>query len=81
MELLDWSYTRGYNVKAYFSKFPQSLVIFRQIRDYYFVYQVKWSELDPVVTREDLEQMELMMNKELGLEAEYLKRKSRVQSM
>ncbi|WP_243292608.1 hypothetical protein [Bacillus sp. FJAT-47783] len=78
MELLDWGYTRRYNIKAYFSKFPNSLVIFRQITDYYFVYQVKWSDLDPVVNREDLEEMELLINQVLGMEEAYLKRKSKV---
>jgi len=77
MELLDWGYTRRYNIKAYFSKFPHSLVVFRQIKDYYFVYQVHWKELDPVVTRDDLEEMELLLNQELGLEKAYLNRKSR----
>lgn len=81
MELLDWSYTKRYNVKAYFSKFPNSLVIFREIKDYYFVYQVKWSDLDPVVLRDDLEEMEILMNDQLGLKEAYMKRKSRVQTM
>jgi diacylglycerol kinase (ATP) len=77
MELLDWTYTRKYNIKAHFSKFPHSIVVFRSIKDYYFVYQVNWSDKDPVVLRDDLEEMELLLNRELNLEDGYLQRKSR----
>lgn len=74
MELLDWSYTRHYNIKARFGPFLHSTVIFRQIKDYYFIYTIHWSDLDPVVEREHLEKMEILMNRELGTEHSYFKR-------
>ncbi|GIN20799.1 MAG TPA: hypothetical protein DEO65_15230 [Bacillus bacterium] len=74
MELIDWSYTRHYNIKARFEPFIHSDVIFRQIKDYYFVYTVRWSDIDPVVERGHLEEMEILMNRELGMEHSYFKR-------
>lgn len=74
MELLDWSYTKKYNIKASFSPFIHSQVIFRQIKDYYFVYTVRWSEKDPVVNRTHLEEMELQINRVLGTEEDYRSR-------
>lgn len=74
MKLLDWSYTRHYNIKARFEPFIHSTVIFRQIKDYYFVYTVHWSDLDPVVERDHLEKMEIEMNHELGTERSYYQR-------
>lgn len=74
MELLQWSYTKKYNILAMFNPFSHSKVIFRQIKDYYFVYTVHWSSRDPVVTRKDLETMEILLNRELGTEQAYLKR-------
>ncbi|TLS37175.1 hypothetical protein [Pseudalkalibacillus caeni] len=79
MELLDWGYSRRYNIKAVFDRFPNSLVVFRMIRDYYFVYIVNWSEDDPIVTRPDLKQMELLLNQELGTLGEYRKRKTYIE--
>ncbi len=77
MELLKWSYTKRYNIKAIFSTCPNSVVIFRQINDYYFVYVVNWSEKDPEVIKSDLEEMEVLINSELGTLTQYNKRKSR----
>ncbi|CAM3995906.1 hypothetical protein ALCH109712_15780 [Alkalicoccus chagannorensis] len=77
MELKDWGYGRKYNIKAVFSKFPHSTVIFRSFPDYYFIYTVRWSEQDPVVSREDLIQMEKIMNERLGLLENYEKRVER----
>lgn len=74
MELLDWSYTRHNNIKARFEPFVQSTVIFRQIKDYYFIYTVHWSDSDPVVKRGDLEEMELLLNREIGTEHSYKNR-------
>lgn len=67
MELLDWSYGRRYQIKAVFSKFPHSTVIFRSFPSYYFIYNVRWSDSDPVVSRRDLEEMERLLNDMLGL--------------
>ncbi|WML47944.1 hypothetical protein RCG23_21965 [Neobacillus sp. PS3-34] len=76
MLLLRWSYTKKYNIKGIFDNFPSSPVIFRQIKDYYFVYRVHWDANDPPVGRSDLEQMELLLNEELGTIDFYLQRKN-----
>jgi hypothetical protein len=75
MKLTNWSYTKRYNIKAQFDVFPNSVVIFRQIKDYYFVYTVKWSLSDPVVSKKDLGEMELLLNTELGTLESYCQRK------
>ncbi|HEY4553407.1 MAG TPA: hypothetical protein VIG80_09450 [Bacillaceae bacterium] len=74
MEILKWSYTRRYNIKARFDQFPHSDVVFRQIKDYYFIYTIFWSKSDPVVARRDLEEMEFLLNEELGTLDSYLNR-------
>ncbi|MBT2677978.1 hypothetical protein J7E38_03140 [Bacillus sp. ISL-35] len=66
MKLTKWSYTKRYNIKAQFDMFPNSVVVFRQIKDYYFVYTVNWDLSDPVVSKSALEEMELLLNSELG---------------
>lgn len=76
MKLLDWGYGRRYQIKAVFSKFPNSTVIFRSFPNYYFIYNVRWSEDDPVVTRGDLEEMEHIINDMLGLLSNYQNRRS-----
>ena len=76
MRLLDWGFTRRNGIKAKFDRFPKSIVIFRRINQYYFVYTVDWSVNGSVVTKADLETMGLLMNIELGLETGYLNRKS-----
>lgn len=75
MELTKWSYAKKYNIKAQFNDYPNSIVVFRKIKNYYFVYTVHWSWHDPVVTREALEEMERLLNQELGTEHEYRLRK------
>ncbi len=73
---MKWEFTKRHGIKAQFDKLPNSIVIFRSINYYYFVYSIDWSENDQVVTRGDLEEMGLLMNRELGKEGEYLNRKS-----
>ncbi|GLY11760.1 hypothetical protein ACP2W0_19100 [Pseudobacillus badius] len=80
MRLERWAYSRRYNIKAVFDKFPHSNVIFRTINHFYFIYIVNWSEKDPVVTRSDLEQMELLLNEELGTGSFYQQRKSQTEN-
>ena len=75
MNLTKWSYTKRYNIKAEFDVFPNSVVIFRQIKDYYFVYTVNWSLSDPVVSKTVLGEMEWLLNKELGTLENYSLRK------
>ncbi|WP_175986795.1 hypothetical protein [Bacillus sp. Marseille-Q1617] len=75
MNIIKWGFTRRNSIKAEFDLFPHSLVILRKIRSFYFVYQVHWSSLDPVVDRHHLEEMELLVNRELGYEQYYLRRR------
>lgn len=74
MKMLKWSYTKRYNIKARFDQFPHSTVIFRKIKDYYFIYTISWSEEDNIVKRQHLKEMEMLLNKELGTIEFYLKR-------
>lgn len=76
MKLVQWSYTKKYNIKALFDKFPSSPVIFRQIKEYYFVYTIKWNPDDPPVRRNDLVYMETLLNSEFGTLENYQKRKA-----
>ncbi|PYZ93475.1 hypothetical protein CR194_09905 [Salipaludibacillus keqinensis] len=76
MELTDWSYGRKYQIKAWFDSHPHSPVIFRSFPNFHFVYMVKWSEQDPTVTRQDLQEMERLMNEELGSLRGYESRRS-----
>lgn len=75
MNLSKWGFTRFNSIKAEFDHFPHSLVILRKIRNYYFVNKVHWSQLDPVVETHHLEEMELLVNRELDLEKYYLNRR------
>ncbi|MGR3762669.1 hypothetical protein [Rossellomorea sp. NS-SX7] len=75
MNLIKWGFTRRNSIKAEYDLFPHSLVILRKIRTFYFVYQVHWSSLDPVVETHHLEEMELLVNRELGYEQYYLRRR------
>lgn len=75
MKLTKWGYTRFNSIKAEFDHFPHSLVILKKIRNYYFVNKVHWSHLDPVVERQHLEQMELLVNREMDLEENYMRRR------
>jgi hypothetical protein len=76
MELVNISYMKRGQILAYFDKFPYSKVLFAPVRRYYFVSCVYWDERDSVVTREDLEKMELLFNSYMGKEAFYRKRRA-----
>ncbi|ASS93699.1 hypothetical protein BS1321_06760 [Peribacillus simplex NBRC 15720 = DSM 1321] len=75
MQLVKWSYMRRYNIKAIFDQFPNSPVIFRKISDYYFVYTIHWTAADGPIGIKELEEMEQLLNRELGTELQYLYRK------
>lgn len=77
IELVRWSYSRRKMVRGYFDKFPNSTIYFRRIRRYYVVYSLDWNEIDPVMNKEDREQMQVLLNRELGREIEYNQRRSR----
>ncbi|MYL50422.1 hypothetical protein GLV98_13060 [Halobacillus litoralis] len=64
-------------VRGYFDKFPHSTVYFRRIRRFYIVYMVDWDEADPFVSQQDREEMQHLINAELGRLREYEQRKSR----
>lgn len=75
MQLVKWSYMRRDNIKAIYDQYPNSPVIFRKIRDYYFVYTIQWTPADDPVGKSELEQMEKLLNRELGTEYQYLYRR------
>jgi hypothetical protein len=75
MKLTKWSYAKRYNIKAQFNEYPNSTVVFRKIKNYYFVYTVKWSLNDPIVSKEALEEMEWLLNRELETLQAYRLRK------
>ena len=74
MELIQWSYTRKYQVKAIFSGFPELVIIFRSIGSYYFVFTSKGNILDSYPTRKDYVKMELLLNNELQTLPAYIAR-------
>ncbi|SDN73587.1 hypothetical protein [Halobacillus aidingensis] len=77
MQLVRWSHSRRKMVRGYFDKFPHSTVYFRRIRRFYIVYMVDWDEVDPFVSQGDREEMQHLINEELGRLKEYEQRKSR----
>ncbi|AYC29475.1 hypothetical protein [Paenisporosarcina cavernae] len=76
MNLLQWSYTKRYQVKAIFDKFPDQVFVFRTIGSYYFVFTTKGSPMHVYPTREDYVAMELLINEELDLLPHYLTRRN-----
>ncbi|MDW0114777.1 MULTISPECIES: hypothetical protein [Sporosarcina] len=66
MELIHWEYGRKYQVKGIFNEFPSTVVIFRQIKDYYFIYTMSAIDDTSLPTRKQYVQMEYLLNKELG---------------
>lgn len=74
MELIQWSYTRKYQVKAIFSEFPEMVIIFRSIGSYYFVFTTKGNIQDSYPTRKDYVEMELLLNNELHTLPAYIAR-------
>ncbi|PKG23525.1 hypothetical protein [Niallia nealsonii] len=76
MEIIKHSYKKRGTMEFIYNKFPQSKVILYPIKNYYFVRTVKWHPEDPVVTRADLEKMELLSNELLGTIEFYKQRKS-----
>ena len=75
MKIIHYSYKKRGRIEFWFDQWPNSPVVFTPIKDYCFIRVVKWNQLDPLVTRIDLGEMELMVNKYLGREQYYLQRK------
>ncbi|MDJ0286908.1 MULTISPECIES: hypothetical protein [Bacillus] len=76
MEILKHSYRKKGQIEFLFDDFPHSPAVLIPIRHYYFVRYVKWNQHDPPVTRNDLEEMEILANKMLGTLHDYRKRKA-----
>jgi hypothetical protein len=78
MDILKWGYMRRGQRKAVFDKYPNTTVIFRRVRGYFLVYSIGWNEKDGVVERSDIEEMEVLLNNELGLLGNYKERGGRI---
>ncbi|MCD7035775.1 hypothetical protein LRR81_16140 [Metabacillus sp. GX 13764] len=76
MEIIDYSYKKRGRVEFVFSTFPHSKAMLYPIKNYFFVRYVTWDERDPIVTKADLEEMEMLANKHFGRESWYKKRKN-----
>jgi len=76
LKLVQWSYTKKYQVKAIFDKFPEMIIIFRTIGSYYFVFTTKGTGSDVFPTRKDYVEMELLLNEEMQTLPYYISRKS-----
>ncbi len=76
MKIIHHSYRRRGQIEFIFEEFPNSKVVFSPIKDYYFIRTVRWNREDSVVTRRDLEKMELIVNEFLGSIDFYKQRKA-----
>ena len=76
MKLVQWSYTKKYQVKAIFDDFPGMVIIFRTIGSYYFVFTTKGNGSDTFPKRKDYVEMELLLNEEMQTLPFYIARKS-----
>ncbi|PWW17521.1 hypothetical protein DFO73_12519 [Cytobacillus oceanisediminis] len=76
MKLIRWSYMRRNQVKGVFDCCPDSFVIFKRIKNYYFIHSVDWKECAQIIKKEQLEEMEYLLNKEMGFLEGYLRRRS-----
>lgn len=76
MELIRWSYMRRNQVKGIFDCFPEAIIIFKRIRNYYFIHSVEWGGNPQFIAEQQLEEMEYLLNQEMGFLYGYLQRKS-----
>ncbi|EPD53963.1 hypothetical protein MHH33_09925 [Paenisporosarcina sp. FSL H8-0542] len=76
MKLIQWSYTKRYQVKAIFDEFPNMILVFRTIGSYYFIFTTKGSIDNRYPTRKDYVEMELLVNEQLQTLQSYINRKS-----
>lgn len=74
MKLLQWEYTRKYQVKCIFDEFPHTVFIFRKVKDYYFLFSMSGLDKHAVPTKKDYVRMEYLLNKELCLLDAYRQR-------
>ncbi|MCM3092327.1 MULTISPECIES: hypothetical protein [unclassified Cytobacillus] len=76
MKLIKWSYMRRNQVKGLFDCFPDAIIIFKRIRNFYFIHSAEWRENPQLIGKEQLEEMEYLLNQEMGFLHGYLQRKS-----
>lgn len=76
MNIVHWNYTRKYRIKCVFDTFPATVVLFRKITDYYFIFSMSGVDEHSLPNRNDYERMEYVLNAELGTLPAYLNRKS-----
>ena len=76
MRLIQWSYTKKYQIKAIFNDFPDMIFIFRSIGNYYFIFTTKGTSHDTFPSRKNYVEMELLLNEELQTLPAYIARKS-----
>ncbi|MED3571911.1 hypothetical protein [Cytobacillus praedii] len=76
MEIVTYSYKRHGMIEFIFDKFPNSKAILYPIKSYYFIRTVRWDPEDPVVSKNDLEAMEIAANELLGTIENYRQRKN-----
>ncbi|SIT80866.1 hypothetical protein [Edaphobacillus lindanitolerans] len=76
MKLMQWAYTRKYQVKAVFDDFPETVFLFRRIGEYYFLFSSRGGEYGRLPERHDYAVMEELVNGELGTLHQYRNRRS-----
>lgn len=76
MKLVRWSYMRRNQVKGLFDCFPEAVIIFKRIKNYYFIHSAEWTGSPQLIAKQQMEEMEYLLNKEMGFLRGYLKRKS-----
>ena len=80
MNLIQWSYTRKYQIQAIFDSFPDMVFIFRSINSYYFIFTTKGIvSVDLIPTRRDYVEMELLINLEFDRLQSYINRKNHLE--
>ncbi len=62
LQIIKYGYGKNGRMEFLYDKFPQSKVLLSPIKGYLFVKSVRWNRDDPVVTSEDLEEMEWLAN-------------------
>ena len=76
MNLIQWSYTKKYQIKAIYDVFPDTVFIFRSISSYYYIFTTKGIVSNEGPSREDYVKMELLLNSELDSLPAYLNKKN-----
>lgn len=76
MELIRWSYMRRNQVKGFFDCFPEAIIIFKRIKNYYFIHSAEWIGNPQIIAKHQLEEMEYLLNQKMGFLHGYLQRKS-----